>query len=385
MASLTPSSSAHAVLNARRVVIKIGSALLIRDGRLNAQWITTLITDIAACRARGQDVIIVCSGAVALGRAALGVGSKSLTLEESQAAAAAGQIALAHGWQDLLGERDLTAAQILLTIDDTEIRRRYLNARGTINTLLRLGAVPVINENDTVATQELRYGDNDRLAARVASMVGADCLILFSDIDGLYRTAPQPGQKPNLQDHIAEITELTPSILAMAGAAGSPHGSGGMKTKLEAARIAMEGGCHMVLTTGHPAHPIRTLEEGGQASFFRAAASPHSARKSWIAGALTPTGSIFIDAGASRALLQGRSLLPVGVIRLEGTFERGDCVRIYDAHGVELGRGLSAYTSTDAALIIGKKSETIASVLGYTGRTELVHRDDLVLKKEEQK
>jgi glutamate 5-kinase len=381
MASVTPSASA--VIAAQRLVIKIGSSLLIKDGKLNTAWVKTLVADIAACRARGQDVIIVSSGAVALGRAALNVGTKNLTLEESQAAAAAGQIALAHGWQAVLAEQDLKAAQVLLTIEDTETRRRYLNARATLNTLLRLGAVPIINENDTVATQELRYGDNDRLAARVASMVSADCLILFSDIDGLYRIAPKAGAKPNPDDHIAEIDEISPDILAMAGEAGSPHGSGGMKTKLEAARIASDGGCHMVLTTGHPLNPLSQLLDGGRATFCRASNSAQSARKAWISGALTPTGQLVIDSGAVAALAAGRSLLPVGIAEIKGHFERGDCILICDAAGNELGRGLTAYSSEDAARIIGRKSDAIAKILGYTGRTEIIHRDDLILKRED--
>lgn len=384
MATLAPSASASAVAQAQRLVIKIGSALLIKNGKLNSAWVTSLVADIAACKARGQDVIIVSSGAVALGRAALNVVDKSLTLEESQAAAAAGQIALAHGWQSLLAEQGLTAAQVLLTIDDTETRRRYLNARATLNTLVRLGAIPIINENDTVATQELRYGDNDRLAARVASMVGADCLILFSDIDGLYRVAPKAGERPNPEDHIAEIDEISPDILAMAGDAGSPHGSGGMKTKLEAARIASEGGCNMVLTSGHPLNPIAQLLDGARATFFRSSATAHSARKSWISGALTPTGQLIIDAGAVTALAAGRSLLPVGVVAIKGHFERGDCVLVCDTNGNELGRGLSAYSSEDATLILGRKSSAIAKILGYTGRKEIIHRDDLVLKREDQ-
>jgi glutamate 5-kinase len=381
MASLT--ASANAVTAAQRLVIKIGSALLIKDGKLNATWVSSLVADIAACKARGQEVIVVSSGAVALGRAALNVGSKSLTLEESQAAAAAGQIALAHGWQARLAEQDLKAAQVLLTIEDTETRRRYLNARATLNTLLRLGAVPIINENDTVATQELRYGDNDRLAARVASMVSADCLILFSDIDGLYRVAPKAGAQLNPDDHIAEIDDISPDILAMAGEAGSPHGSGGMKTKLEAARIASDGGCHMVLTTGHPQNPLTRLLEGGRATFFRAPSNAQSARKAWISGALTPAGHLVIDSGAVAALAAGRSLLPVGIAQIKGYFERGDCVLICDPDGNELGRGLTAYSSEDAARIIGRKSDAIAKILGYTGRTEIIHRDDLILKRED--
>jgi len=377
------SLSLAAIQNAKTLVIKIGSSLLIEDGQLNSKWVSALIDDIAACHDRGQKVVLVSSGAVALGRAALNVGPRPLTLEESQAAAAAGQIALAHGWQSLLEKRQMVAAQILLTVDDTEQRRRYLNARATLKTLLQLGAVPIINENDTVATQELRYGDNDRLAARVASMVGSQCLVLLSDIDGLYRKAPEAGALPDPEAHIEIIEELTSDILDMAGDAGSPHGSGGMKTKLEAARIAGEGGCDMVLASGKPMRPIKALENGARSTFFKALNTPYSARKSWIAGALTPTGRLKIDSGASSALASGRSLLPVGLTKIEGTFERGDCVLIIGPDNREIGRGLCAYSSDDTHLIAGKQSAEIQDILGYIGRSEVIHRDDLVLNKEE--
>ena len=379
MASL----SLAAIHNAKLIVIKIGSSLLIKDGQMNTQWVSALIDDVAACHARGQKVVLVSSGAVALGRAALNVGARPLTLEESQAAAAAGQIALAHGWQSLLEKKHMVAAQILLTVDDTEQRRRYLNARATLKTLLQLNAVPIINENDTVATQELRYGDNDRLAARVASMVGADCLLLLSDIDGMYRHAPEAGQTPDPDDHIDVIDELTSEIINMAGDAGSPHGSGGMKTKLEAARLAGEGGCDMVLASGKPIRPIQALETGARSTFFKAKNAPYSARKSWIAGALTPTGKLKIDVGAYDALSDGSSLLCVGITAIEGSFERGDCVLIIGPDDHEIGRGLSAYSADDAHLIIGKQRAEIENILCYSCRSEIIHRDDLILNKEE--
>ena len=372
-------NSLEALHSAKTVVIKIGSSLLIKNGALNHAWVTALMQDILECRHRAQNVIIVCSGAVALGRRALATNSGSLTLEESQAAAAAGQIELAHGWREIMAAHQLTAAQILLTIDDTEQRRRYLNARATLETLLSYGAIPVINENDSVATQELRYGDNDRLAARVASMIGADCLVLLSDIDGLYRVAPAQGIAPDPNDHIERVDSLTHDILTMAGDAGSPHGRGGMRTKLEAAGIATDAGCHMVLASGREERPLHRLETGARSTFFPAAGSPRSARKNWIRGALVPTGKLHIDTGAQNALAKGRSLLPVGVVRIDGKFERGDCVTIIGPDGQELGRGLTAYGYKDAARIKGNQSVQIAEILGYHGRTEIIHRDNLVL------
>jgi glutamate 5-kinase len=371
-----------AIERSKRLVIKIGSSLLIRDGQLNKQWVESLIEDIDQYRSQGTQIIIVSSGAVALGRVTLELGAGSLTLEESQAAAGAGQITLAHGWQSMLAARNFKAAQILLTIDDTEQRRRYLNARNTLDTLLSLGVIPVINENDTVATQELRYGDNDRLAARVASMISADCVLLLSDIDGLYRNAPVDGETLNHEDHISEVGELTAEILSMAGDAGSPHGSGGMRTKLEAVRIARDSGCHVVLASGKPLNPITSLTNGAKSTLFRAHASPLSARKNWIAGGLTPMGKVQIDAGAYRALQQDKSLLPIGVTHIMGQFERGDSVLILDPDGQEIGRGLSAYNSEDAINIMGQQSDYIADLVGFKGRIELIHRDDLVMIKD---
>ncbi|MEQ9145915.1 MAG: glutamate 5-kinase [Parvibaculaceae bacterium] len=364
---------------ARRVVVKIGSALLVDNetGKLNRPWLDALMDDIAAMRKNGQDVVIVSSGAIALGRRALGLPAGSLKLEESQAAAAAGQIHLAHAFQAALAERNLSTAQVLVTLDDTEQRRRYLNARSTVTTLLKLGAVPVINENDTVATSEIRYGDNDRLAARVASMISADCLVLLSDIDGLY-SAP-PGEQG--AHHIPEVAHITAEIEAMAGDAGSDLSRGGMKTKITAARIATQSGCHMVIASGHMHHPLRAINEGAKCTWFDAHSDPAAARKRWIAGALQPSGILTVDDGAAKALTEGRSLLPAGVSNVHGSFQRGDAVLVKNRAGEEIARGLSAYNSADAAAIAGHNSSEIEALLGYRGRTEMVHRDDLVLKK----
>ena len=362
---------------AKRVVVKIGSSLLTnkQTGRLNRAWVQALVADIASARKRGQDMLIVSSGAISLGRHVLGF-TGSLKLEEKQAAAAAGQINLAHAFQEALGEHKINVAQILLTLEDTEDRRRYLNARNTINTLLRVGAVPVINENDTVATSEIRYGDNDRLAARVASMVSADCLVLLSDVDGLY-TKP-PGESDG--EHLAEVTSLTDKIFAMAGEAASEHARGGMKTKLDAARIATKAGCHMVITNGTKDHPLKALEDGARATWFPAHGTPVAARKRWIGGTLKTHGRLTIDDGAVKALQDGRSLLPAGVIEVDGHFERGDAVSVCDTRGTEVAQGLTAYADNDARAVKGHKSRDIEAMLGYRGRTAMIHRDDLVLK-----
>jgi len=361
---------------ARRIVLKIGSALLTNpNGSLHSDWLAGIAEDVAQLRKAGKDVIVVSSGAISLGRAALGLGPAALKLDEAQAAAAVGQIELARAWRDALGARGTTAAQLLLTWADTEERRRYLNARNTISTLLQLGAIPIINENDTVATTEIRYGDNDRLAARVASMASADCLVLLSTVDGMYTKPPE--HDPSAE-HMSEISEITPAIEAMAGDAGL-HGTGGMVTKLEAARIAIQSGCHMVISDGRSIHPISSLIEGARATWFIANTSPGAARKRWIAASLEPSGRIFVDAGAGAALKSGKSLLPAGVARIEGQFERGDAVLIIDLDNQELARGLSAYGDGDARLIAGRKSREIETILGYRGRTALVHRDDLVV------
>jgi len=364
--------------SAKRLVVKIGSALLVDDetGALRRRWLDALGDDVAAARSRGQEVILVSSGAIAVGRRHLGLTGARLKLEEKQAAAATGQIRLAHAYQETLARHDITVAQVLLTLDDTEERRRHLNARGTLTTLLKLGAVPVINENDTVATAEIRFGDNDRLAARVAAMVSADTLILLSDINGLYTADPRRDGQARL---IPEVSEITAEIEAMAGEAPAGYSSGGMVTKLAAARIALGAGCRMAIADGRPMHPLAALAEGGNCTWFLPAASPLTARKRWIAGALKPVGTLTVDDGALNALQAGKSLLPAGVIAVEGRFERGDAVRVLDRGGREVARGLSAYAGTDAAIIKGHKSREIEALLGYRGRDEMIHRDDLVL------
>jgi glutamate 5-kinase len=365
---------------ARRIVVKIGSSLLVdrATGQLNAAWLGALADDIAALVGRGKQIIVVSSGAIALGRYALGFPGGVLELERSQAAAAVGQISLASAYQAAFQARRLTAAQILLTLGDTEERRRYLNARQTIDTLLAEGAVPVVNENDTVATAEIRYGDNDRLSARVASMMSADCLVLLSDVDGLY-TAP-PGRSGQGVP-IPEVRQISPEIEAMAGGADSAWSRGGMVTKLEAGKIALASGTNMVITSGAVLHPLRRLGECAPCTWFLAPSDPVAARKRWIAGQLEPKGCVEIDAGAERALCAGKSLLPAGVIRVDGAFERGDAVVIRSRNGRDLGRGLIAYARDDAARIIGKKSKDIAAILGYAGRAALIHRDDMVLSR----
>jgi glutamate 5-kinase len=364
--------------NARRIAVKIGSALLTdgADGTLKQAWLEAIAADVAELRAQGRDVILVSSGAIALGRGALGLPKGALRLEEAQAAASVGQITLAHAYQTVFGPLGLTAAQILVTPGDTEERRRYLNARSTIETLFKLGAIPVVNENDTVATAEIRYGDNDRLAARVASMVTADCLVLLSDIDGLY-TAP-PAQNPDAK-RLDVVTAITPQIEAMAGDVGSELSRGGMITKLAAAKIAVTAGTHMVIASGKVMHPLKALGEGAPCTWFLAAASPVTARKRWIAGTLEPKGVIVIDDGARAALQNGSSLLPAGVISVSGQFGRGEAVIIRGEDGLEIGRGLIAYSADETARIAGRNSMEIVSVLGYAGRAALIHRDDMAL------
>lgn len=364
---------------AKRVVVKIGSSLLVdaETGRLRRSWLEAMAEDIARLKGRGQEVLIVSSGAIALGRRALGLHKNALKLEESQAAAACGQIRLAHAYQEILGHAGMAVAQILLTLGDTEERQQYLNARSTLNTLLGLGAVPVINENDTVATQEIRFGDNDRLAARVSQMISADCLVLLSDVDGLYTADPATDKAARL---IPEVRDITPEIEAMAGGSRSGLGRGGMPTKLMAARIALDGGAAMAIADGREAHPLRKLEKGGRATWFLPKAEPLAARKQWIGGALQPKGTLHVDAGAARALSMGKSLLPAGVTAIEGRFERGDAVRVLGPDKAEIARGLIAYALEDARLILGHKSREIEALLGYRGRDEMIHRDDLVLR-----
>ena len=371
-------SAALKLTDAKRVVVKVGSALLVdaEKGRLNRAWLESLAGDIARMKKRGQELIVVSSGAIALGRRHLNLPAGKLRLEESQAAAAVGQIRLAHAYKELLDAHEITVAQILLTLGDTEQRRRYLNARGTLKTLLALGAVPVINENDTVATTEIRYGDNDRLAARVAQMVGADCLVLLSDIDGLYTANPHLDADAQF---VAKVLEITPQIEAMAGGSASEVGSGGMHTKIAAAKIAVGAGIHLCISKGALDHPLRSIEEGTRCTWFVPTANPVTVRKQWIAGTLKPAGAITVDDGAVRALMGGKSLLPAGVTRALGRFERGDTVSIIAPDGTEIARGICAYSDSDAARIIGRKSAEIEAVLGFRGRDEIVHRDDLVL------
>ncbi len=367
--------------SSKRLVIKVGSALLVESaGRLRTQWLQALADDVARCRTRGQDVVLVSSGAIALGRRILKLPQGPLPLEQKQAAAAAGQIRLSAAYQEVLGKHEISAAQVLLTGDDTESRRRYLNARNTLSTLLELGAVPVINENDTVATEEIRYGDNDRLAARVAQMVSADCLVLLSDVDGLYTA--DPSRNPDAR-WLPEVREITPEIEGYAGVSGTDMGSGGMVTKLLAARYAMAAGCQTLLTLGKPRDsdggPLAAVEAGARGTWFVPGANPRTARKNWIASGIPPQGSLTLDAGALGALAKGKSLLPAGVAAVAGEFQRGDAVVLRDGAGREIGRGLSAYSAAEARAIAGHKSGEIEGLLGYRGRDEMVHRDDLVL------
>jgi glutamate 5-kinase len=368
--------------SAKRLVVKIGSALLVDEssGDVRRDWLDALADDIAAFHRRGQQILIVSSGAIAVGRQRLGLTNKdrALRLEEKQAAAAAGQIRLAHAYEQALARHGITVAQILVTPDDTEERRRHLNARNTLMQLLSFGAIPVINENDTVGTAEIRFGDNDRLAARVAAMVSADTLVLLSDIDGLYERDPRTDGTAR---RIEEVATITPEIEAMAGAAPVGYSSGGMVTKLQAAKIATASGCRMAIANGRDLHPLMRLDGGGACTWFLATATPLTARKTWIAGALNPVGALIVDQGAERALREGRSLLPIGVRAVAGRFERGDAVSIATADGREIGKGLSAYSSEDAALIAGHNSREIETILGYRGRDEVIHRDDLVLAK----
>ncbi|WP_421881309.1 glutamate 5-kinase [Pacificispira sp.] len=361
--------------DAKRIVIKIGSALLVNpDGTIRQAWLDALAQDVAAFRMAGQEVLIVSSGSIAVGRRILGLGDGALKLEEKQASAATGQIRLAHAYQTALARHEITVAQILLTPSDTEERRRHLNARATLLQLLKLGAVPVINENDTVATSEIRYGDNDRLAARVATMASADLLVLLSDIDGVYTADPR---KDPAATHIPEIRAVTPEIEAMAGDAVPGVSTGGMITKLDAAKIALAGGCRMAIALGRDDHALGRLAEGAKASWFVPSDQPVTARKRWISGTLKPVGEVVVDAGALAALGRGKSLLPAGVRAVGGTFERGDAIQIKGPDGRVVGKGLSAYSSEDAIRIVGKRSAEIGEILGYDGRSELIHRDDM--------
>ena len=360
---------------ARRVVVKIGSALLVERGALRDLWLAALTKDIAALRARGADVVVVSSGSIALGRGVLRVSGDHLPLEQSQAAAAVGQIRLARAYEAALAVHGITAAQVLVTLEDTSDRRRYLNTRATLETLLGLGAVPIVNENDTVATDEIRFGDNDRLAAQVAVTVGADLLVLLSDVDGLYTGNPQVD--PAAQ-RLAHVPAVTPQIEAMAGDPVSGLSKGGMRTKIMAAKTATAGGCAMAITSGHGLRPLPALADGAPATWFAAQGDPQAARKRWI-GAMKDRGQVTVDAGAVTALGAGKSLLPAGVTAVTGRFGRGDPVAILGPDGARLGLGLVRYTSEEAAAIRGRRSGDIAAILGYPGRAALVHRDDMVL------
>jgi glutamate 5-kinase len=376
----TPMSAAKTPVLAdfRRIVVKVGSSLLVDSagGKVHEAWLSSLAQDIAKLHKDKRDIIVVSSGAIALGRAVLKLPKGPLKLEDSQAAAAVGQIALARTWAEALGKHKIAAGQVLVTLTDTEERRRYLNARSTIAKLLEWHSVPVINENDTVATNEIRYGDNDRLAARVAAMASADLLVLLSDVDGLYDAPPATNANAK---HIPLVPRVTAEIEAMAGASGSELSRGGMVTKIEAGKIVTTAGAHMVIASGHVDHPLAAIAAGGRATWFLTPANPVTARKKWIAGSLEPRGSLTIDAGAAAALRRGKSLLPAGVIRVDGSFGRGDAVVIRGPDGAEIGRGLVAYDAADAAKIMRKSSGDILLILGIEGRAEMVHRDDMVL------
>ncbi|SEJ63866.1 glutamate 5-kinase [Pseudooceanicola nitratireducens] len=363
--------------DARRVVIKIGSALLVdrATGSLRADWLQSLADDVAALRARDIDVVLVSSGSIALGRGVLGLGLGVLSLEHAQAAAATGQIGLAAAYSQALGRHDIKVGQVLVTLEDSADRRRYLNSRATLETMLGFGVVPIVNENDTVATDEIRYGDNDRLAAQVAVTVGADRLILLSDVDGLYTANPSEDPTATRLDQVAQIT---PEIESMAGDAGSGLSKGGMKTKVMAAKTATAAGCAMAITHGFRMNPIQGLEEGAPATWFLAKGDPQTARKGWI-GSMKPQGRLVLDAGAVRAMRAGKSLLPAGVTHVTGRFGRGDPVELSDPDGAVLGQGLTRYTSDEARQIAGHRSDEIEAILGYSGRAALVHRDDMAV------
>lgn len=366
-----------ALKDAKRLVVKIGSALLVdaQTGTLRQNWLTSLADDIARIRARGTDVIVVSSGSIALGRGILGLPPTSLALEQAQAAAAVGQIRLARAYEEALSPHGIITGQVLVTLEDSRDRRRYLNSRATMETMLGFGVTPIVNENDTIATDEIRYGDNDRLAAQVAVTVGADQLVLLSDVDGLYTANPK---LKNAAQHIDIVDRITPDIEAMAGDASPGLSKGGMITKVMAARIATDAGCAMAIALGTAPNPLGALENGGRATWFTAQTDPQAARKRWIS-AMKPHGSVTVDAGARDALGRGTSLLPAGVTQIEGSFGRGDLVAILDQNGAQLGRGLVRYTAAEARQIMGRRSADIVTILGYEGRAALVHRDDMVL------
>ena len=361
----------------RRLVIKVGSSLLVDDqGALNRDWLEKLAEDIAALASEDHEVLIVSSGAIAIGSSVLGINKKRARLEELQAAAAAGQVQLVHAYQEAFRRHDISAAQVLLTPDDTEDRRRFLNARRTFGKLIERSVIPVINENDTVATTEICYGDNDRLAARIAQLVMADALVLLSDVDGFYTA--DPGADENAE-HIPLVTSIDSATLAMAGETRSDVGTGGMATKVQAASIATHAGCSTIIASGAIPHPLRALDDGARCTVFQATATPAAARKQWLAGVLEVSGKLQLDQGAVQALRDGSSLLPVGVARVVGNFRRGDVVALHDAAGMAIGRGLAEYSANDAIRLVGIRSDQIESVLGYRERATMVHRDELVL------
>jgi glutamate 5-kinase len=361
----------------RRLVVKVGSSLLVDDnGELDRAWLDTLAHDVAALQNDNHELIVVSSGAIAIGSSVLGINKRRARLEELQAAAAAGQVQLVHAYQEALGRHGIAAAQVLLTPEDTENRRRFLNARGTLGRLIEGSIIPIVNENDTVATDEIRYGDNDRLAARVAQLVMADALILLSDVDGFYTADPATD---DTAEHIPVVRRITDAMQAMAGETRSDVGSGGMATKVQAARIATHAGCSTIIASGQIEHPLDALSTGARCTMFRPEGTPAAARKQWLAGVLEVRGEMAIDRGAVDALQNGKSLLPVGVVGVTGSFRRGDVVRICGPDGSELGRGLAEYSDQEASHIVGCRSEEIEEKLGYRGRAEMVHRDDLVM------
>ena len=380
MAALKPQISleeraAPDIRSAKRLVVKIGSALLVDAKGLKQDWLMALALDVVAAKARGTDVVLVSSGSIALGRKVLGLGSGVLTLEQSQAAAAVGQIRLARAYEEVLAPHGITTAQVLVTLEDTEDRRRYLNSRATMETLLGFGVVPIVNENDTVATDEIRFGDNDRLAAQIAVTVGADQLVLLSDVDGFYSANPKEDATAQRFDLVEKIT---PAIEAMAGEALSALSKGGMKTKLMAAKTAVAGGCAMAIMEGSVLRPLQALADGANRTWFVAQSDPQAARKRWI-NAMKTRGDVVLDAGAVTALRAGKSLLPAGVTRVSGSFGRGDPVAIVAPGGEVLGKGLVRYTAVEAKAIAGHRSGEIMAILGYAGRAALVHRDDMVM------
>ena len=362
---------------AKRIVIKVGSTLLVDkiSGDLNLPWLESLASDVSSLKSSGIDVVLVSSGSIALGRGTLGLQDTELSLENSQASAAVGQIRLARAYEEVLAPYSVKTAQILVTLEDSANRRRYLNTRATMERLLTFGVVPIVNENDTVATDEIRYGDNDRLAAQIAATVSADNLILLSDVDGLYSSNPLTNPDAKRLDIIQEIT---PEIEEMAGEGVSGISKGGMKTKLMAARTATQAGCTMVITKGDVPNPITALEHGANSTWFKPNLDPQTARKRWISSQKS-FGKLIIDQGAMTALIDGKSLLPIGVTSLEGDFSRGDIISIYSSNGRELAKGICAYSAAEARLIIGQNSNEIENILGYAERTEVVHRDDLAI------